>query len=209
MTHLFDNINDKDIEKLKRFLRASTSTYPKNINILSNIHKDDFIAIIDYGCIDFEFVDYEGNKTILETLNTGSIFGSLTFSLNSEDINCITKEKTQITFIEYNQITNDEILKSDYYIIFIKNIIKLLSEQVILKNNRISLLIKKTTREKLLKYFKMISKETGNNVITLPISYTELAEYLSVDRSAMTRELSYLKEDGLIRTNGRRITLNY
>ena len=209
MTHLFDNINDKDIEKLKRFLRASTSTYPKNINILSNIHKDDFIAIIDYGCIDFEFVDYEGNKTILETLNTGSIFGSLTFSLNSEDINCITKEKTQITFIEYNQITNDEILKSDYYIIFIKNIIKLLSEQVILKINRISLLIKKTTREKLLKYFKMISKETGNNVITLPISYTELAEYLSVDRSAMTRELSYLKEDGLIRTNGRRITLNY
>ena len=209
MTHLFDNINDKDIEKLKRFLRASTSTYPKYINILSNIHKDDFIAIIDYGCIDFEFVDYEGNKTILETLNTGSIFGSLTFSLNSEDINCITKEKTQITFIEYYQITNDEILKSDYYIIFIKNIIKLLSEQVILKNNRISLLIKKTTREKLLKYFKMISKETGNNVITLPISYTELAEYLSVDRSAMTRELSYLKEDGLIRTNGRRITLNY
>ena len=44
---------------------------------------------------------------------------------------------------------------------------------------------------------------------TLPISFTELAEYLSVDRSAMTREISYLKEDNLIKTNGRRITILY
>ena len=209
MTNLFENINDKEIDKLKHFLRARTYTYPKNINILSNIHKDDFIAIIDSGSVNIEFSDYEGNKTVLETLNTGSVFGSLTFSLNREEISCITKEKTQITFIEYNQITNDEILKSDYYIIFIKNIIKLLSEQVILKNNRINLLTKKTTREKLLKYFKMLSKETGNNTVTIPISFTELAEYLSVDRSAMTREISYLKEDNLIKTNGRRITMLY
>jgi len=209
MTNLFENINEKDIDKLKRFLRANTSTYPKNINVLSNIYKSDFIAIIEEGTVDIEFCDYEGNKTIMETLNKGNFFGSLTFSLNNEEISCITKEKTQITFIEYNQITNNDMMKNDYYIIFIKNLIKLLSEQVSLKNSRINLLTKKTTREKLLKYFKMISKETGNNNIYIPISFTELAEYLSVDRSAMMREISYLKEDGLIRTNGRNITLRY
>jgi len=209
MTNLFENINEKDIDKLKRFLRANTSTYPKNINVLSNIYKSDFIAIIEEGTVDIEFCDYEGNKTIMETLNKGNFFGSLTFSLNNDEISCITKEKTQITFIEYNQITNNDMMKNDYYIIFIKNLIKLLSEQVSLKNSRINLLTKKTTREKLLKYFKMISKETGNNNIYIPISFTELAEYLSVDRSAMMREISYLKEDGLIRTNGRNITLRY
>ena len=43
----------------------------------------------------------------------------------------------------------------------------------------------------------------------MPITYTELASYLSVDRSSMTREITYLKEDGLIKTNGRKITLLY
>jgi CRP-like cAMP-binding protein len=209
MTNLFDNINEKDIEKLKRFLWASTLTYPKNVNILSNYHKAEFIAIIEEGSIDIEFCDYEGNRTIMETLNQGSIFGSLTFSLNSDEISCITKEKTIITYIEYDQITNKEMIKNDFYITFIKNLIKLLSEQVSLKNTRINLLTKKTTREKLLKYFKMQIKEKGNNTFTIPMSFTELAEYLSVDRSAMTREITYLKEDGLIKTNGKRITIYY
>ena len=209
MTNLFDNINDKNIEKLKRFLWASSLTYPKNVNILSNYHKAEFIAIIEEGSIDIEFCDYEGNKTVMETLNKGSIFGSLTLSLNNDEISCITKEKTVITYIEYDQITNREMMKNDYYSTFIKNLIKLLSEQVSLKNTRINLLTKKTTREKLLKYFKTQVKEKGNTSFTIPISFTELAEYLSVDRSAMMREISYLKEDGLIKTNGRKITIYY
>ena len=209
MTNLFENISEKDREKLKKILRANTSLYPKNINILSNVNKDDFIAIVNYGTIDLELSDYEGNKTILETLSEGSIFGTLTFSLNNDEIRAITKEKTQVTFIEYSQITNDEIIKNDYYIIFIKNLIKLLSKQVSQKNERIHLLTKKTTREKLLKYFEIQAKEKGSKSFIIPITYTELAEYLSVDRSAMTREISYLKEESIIKTNGKRVTLLY
>ena len=92
---------------------------------------------------------------------------------------------------------------------FIKNLIKLLSDQVKNKNNRIELLTKRTTRDKLLEYFRMQSQEKGSKSFTIPYSYTELANYLSVDRSAMSREINYLKEDGLIQTNKRRITLLY
>ncbi len=209
MTNLFENINDKNILKLKRILNASTITYRKNVNILSNVNKDDFIAIVDSGSVQLIYSDYDGNKIIIEDINEGEIFGSLTSSIYNEEVSCITKEDTQITYIEYDEITNDEIIKTDFYIIFVKNLIKLLSEQVSSKNNRIELLTKKTTRDKLLEYFKMQAKIKGNKSFTIPITFTELASYLSVDRSAMTREIGYLKEEGFIKTNGRRITLLY
>ena len=209
MTNIFENINDKNILKLKRILKANTVTYNKNVNILSNVNKDDFIAIVDSGSIQLEFNDYDGNKIIMETLGQGEIFGTLTSSIVNEEVSCITKEKTQITYIEYNEITNDEIIRTDFYIIFIKNLIKLLSEQVSSKNKRIELLTKKTTRDKLLEYFKIISQKKGSKTFTIPITFTELAEYLSVDRSAMTREIGYLREEGFIITKGRKITLLY
>lgn len=209
MTKLFENINEKNIEKLKRFLKASTIKYQKNVNILSNVNQDNFIAIIDSGSVQLEYSDYDGNNIIVENLNQGDLFSTITYSLNNEEVSCITKEETQVTYIEYDDIINDEIMKTDYYIIFTKNLIKLLSEQVNAKNTRIEILTKKTTRDKLLEYFRIESQNKGNKSFTIPITFTDLAAYLSVDRSAMTREISYLKEEGFIKTNGRRITLLY
>ena len=209
MTNLFENINDKNIEKLKRILKANTINYKKNVNVLSNVNRDNFIAIIDTGSVQLVFNDYDGNKTILEEITSGQIFGSLTVPIYSEEITCVTKEDTQITYIEYDEITNDEIIKTDFYIIFIKNLIKLLSQQVSAKNTRIELLTKRSTRDKLLEYFRSQSQLKGNKTFTIPMTFTELANYLSVDRSAMSREISYLKEDGFIKTNGKKITLMY
>ena len=209
MTNLFANISDKNIEKLKRILKANTIRYQKNVNILSNVNPEEFIAIIDSGSVQLINTDYDGNERIIEDINEGEIFGSISYSLNNEDISCITKEKTQVTYIQYKQITNDEIIKTDFYIIFIKNLIKLLGEHVSNKNTRIEILTKKTTRDKLLEYFRLQTQEKKSKSFTIPMSFTELANYLAVDRSAMTREISYLKQEGFIKTNGRRITLLY
>ena len=209
MTNLFANLSDKEIKKLMQVLRSNTITYRKNINILSNRTKDDYIAIIDSGSIQLVFNDYNGNKTIIEELNAGEIFGSLTYSLNSDEITCITKEETQITYIEYNQITNGEIIKNDFYIIFVKNLIKLLSDQLNRCNQRIELLTMRTTRDKLLGYFNHQAQIKGSKTFIMNITFTELASYLSVDRSSMTREISYLKEEGFIKTNQHKITLLY
>lgn len=209
MTNLFKNISEKHIDKLLHVLRANTITYRKNVDILSNNNMDDFFAIIEEGSIQLIYNDYDGNKTIIEEFHEGEIFSSLISQINSEEITCITKDRTKITYIEFDQITNNEIIKTDSYIIFIKNLIKILSEQVTSKNNRIELLTKRTTRDKILEYFKMQSSEKGNKTFILPITYTELANYLSVDRSAMTREIKYLKNEGFIETNGRKITLRY
>ena len=209
MQNLFENIHPRNIEKLKRILQANTIRYRKNVNVLSNVNREDFIAIIDSGSVQLIYNDYDGNKTIIEEISEGEIFGSINYILQAEEITCITKEETQITFIEYEQITNDEIIKNDFYIIFIKNLIKILGNQITSKNSRIELLTKRTTRDKILEYFKMQSQNKGSKSFTLPMTFTELANYLSVDRSAMTREIKNLKDDGFIKTNGRKITLLY
>ena len=209
MTNLFANLSDKEIQKLKQILKANTITYRKNVNILSNRTREDYIAIIDNGNLQLIFTDYNGNKTVIEDLTTGEIFGTLTSSLKNDEITCITKEETQITYIEYNQITNDEIIKNGFYIIFVKNLIKLLSDQLSRCNQRIELLTKRNTRDKILGYFNHQAIIKGGKTFIMPITYTELASYLSVDRSSMMREISYLKEDGFIKTTGKRITLLY
>ena len=209
MANLFENISEKNILKLKRILSANTVKYKKNVNILSNVNPDNFIALVDSGSIQFIFNDYDGNKTIIEELNTGEMFGNLISNIASEEITCITKEDTQSTYIEFDEITNDEIIKNDFYIIFIKNLIRLLTEQLTTRNNRIELLTKRSTRDKILAYFKYESQKRGAKKFNMPMTFTELANYLSVDRSAMSREIKYLKEDGFIEVNGKKITIDY
>ncbi len=77
------------------------------------------------------------------------------------------------------------------------------------KNERIQILTKKTIRNRLLEYFSMAKTKSGSNNIYLPFSFMALADYLGVDRSAMSRELGYLKEEGFIEIKGKRIKLTY
>ena len=76
-------------------------------------------------------------------------------------------------------------------------------------NTRIELLTKRSIRDKLIGYFTLISSKNLNKSFTLPFSLTDLADYISVDRSAMMREMKSLKEEGFIEKNGNRITLLY
>lgn len=209
MTKLFENISEKNKEKLYQILKANTFYFVKDVNVLSNINKTNFIAIIEEGSANLLFTDYLGNETHLEELKKESIFGSLISNINTDEISCITKEKTKITFIEYDKITDNNNIKNNYYIIFIKNLLKILEEQINIKNERIEILTKKTIRDKLLQYFKILSIKKQSSTFNIPFSFIELANYLSIDRSAMTRELKNLKDEGFIKINKKRVTLLY
>jgi len=75
------------------------------------------------------------------------------------------------------------------------------------KNERIEILSKKTIRNRLLEYFNIEANKHGSKYIYLPFNFTDLADYLGVDRSAMSRELSHLKEEKQIEVKGKKITL--
>lgn len=93
----------------------------------------------------------------------------------------------------------------DYFLIYPG----LFLNEIIDLNMRIELLSKRTIREKLLGYFTIISARNMSKSFKVPFSLTDLADYLSVDRSAMMRELKTLKDEGFIEKSGNRITLLY
>ena len=76
-------------------------------------------------------------------------------------------------------------------------------------NLRIELLTKRTIRNKILTYFDILSNHSLKKTFTIPFSYTDLADFLSIDRSAMMRELKLLCDEGLIEKNSNKITLLY
>ena len=210
MKNLFENISPKNKEKLFKIFRASTVKFTKGLNIIDYMDRTNSIGIIDSGSIDIIQTDYDGNETLIDELSTNDIFGSTIYSIVlSDECSIVTNENTIVTFIDYREIENAEFIKSDFYITFVQNLLTIIFEQMSLKNKRIDILTKKTIRNKLLTYFKQLSKEQGSKSITLPFSLSYLAKFISVDRSAMIRELKYLKEEGMIDQKVKKIRLYY
>ena len=91
----------------------------------------------------------------------------------------------------------------------ISNLLELTLNNSIVQNTRIELLSKRSIREKLLSYFNILSTRNFTKNIELPFSLTSLADYLSIDRSAMMRELKNLTDEGFIKKHGKKIKLLY
>ncbi len=208
MIRLFNKISVKEQAKLLKLLETSILNFKKDTIILSTI-KENIIGVILEGYAQIIRTDYNGNRTIIEELEENDIFGSSISSLSSNECQVITKEDTKVLIIDYDRIIESKNNTYPYYNQFIKNLLEITTNIIDEKNERIEILTKKTIRDKLLEYFNIYSKKHGTRIIYLPFSFTDLADYLAVDRSAMSRELKYLKEEGFINSKGRRITLLY
>ena len=209
MTYLFNQISSGNQEKLLRILEAETLNFKKDSPILSIIKNDNFIGIILTWCVQIIRTDHNGVRTIIEELEENDIFGSTISSIKNSEYDIITKEDTKTIIIDYKNIINFPDNNKSYYSQFIKNLLEITTAKIEAKNERIEILTKKTIRNKLLEYFSIISKKHGTKYIYLPFTFTDLADYLAIDRSAMSRELKYLKEEGFIEIKGKRITLLY
>ena len=197
MNNLFNNITNINKEKILKSLEGNTLYFKKNNTILTNIKQDNIIGIILEGYIQIVKTDYNGNRTIIEDLYDNDIFSSKMSNISNNEYSVITKEDTKIIVIYFNEILNNE-LNTSYYNQFLKNLLYIMSDKMTNINNRIEILSNKTIRNKLLAYFKIMSKKNNSKIIYLPYTFIDLADYLGVDRSAMYRELKNLKEEGLI-----------
>jgi CRP-like cAMP-binding protein len=209
MNNLFENVSEKNKEKILKILEANTFTFKKNTTILSFLKKYNIIGFVEEGYIQIIETDYNGNKIIMEEVKENEIFGSMFSSISNDECSIITKEDSKITIIEYSNIIQGNKTNYSFYHQFIFNLLNILSNKINEKNNHIEILTKKSIRNKLLEYFKIMSKKTGSKNIFLSLSFTELAEYLAIDRSAMSRELKNLKDEGFIEIKNKKITLLY
>ena len=204
----FENITPKNKEKLLKLLHAYNANYKKNKNIIDSFKDDEEIGIITQGYVQIIRNNYNGTTAIVEELYEDDLIGSVFLYTKNEEYEIITREETNIIIINHNEINSTDINDKNYNQ-FIRNLYMITNEKIKEKNERIEILTQKTIRNKLLEYFKISSRKSGSKYIYLPFNFSDLANYLAVDRSAMSREIGYLKEEGFIEIKGKRITLLY
>ena len=182
-------------------LNIQIKSIKKNDIITTYIKNRNQICILKKGNADIIRYDKNGNKTIIESLKANDIFGEVFFPIKTNsELFVIAKTNCEVIFFSYN-----DILKSDNTIN--TNLLDLFLNRTIKQNIRIELLTKRSIKEKLLSYFSFLSIEYNKKIFTLPLSYTDLADYLCVDRSAMMREIQHLQKENLIIKNGYNIEL--
>ena len=208
MAYFFKNIDSKNKYKLLHSFKADTHNFKENEDITQIVLERNIIGLIIKGSVNITRNNENGNDNLVGRIEENNIIGEIIYNINSEDYVIKTNEESEIITMNYNDLINYR-GKNKFYNMLIKNmfeIINLKSKEV---NERIDILTRKGIRNKLLAYFEIMYKKNNSRNIYLPYTFTELADYIGVDRSAMTRELKSLKDEGFIMTTGKRITLLY
>lgn len=188
--------------------KVQKKTFTKNEVITTYIQKRNQFCILLSGNADLVRYDLNGNRTIVEHLSKNDIFGEVFYTVTTNNELLVeAREKCEVLIYIYDSIRTTCRHNCKFHQILSENLPELILTKVIDLNMRVELLTKRSTREKLLSYFSLLSNRKLNKTFTLPFSLTDLADYLSVDRSAMMREMKLLKEEGFIEKNKNKITL--
>ncbi len=206
-TPIYNNIEEKSRKKILNSLHSSTHTYSPTETIAYSIKGRNIIGIMEEGKANIIRFDFDGIRTIIEELEQNDIFSDMFFDSNGSDLSVIATTICKVTFIEYDKIFL--IRQSENYNMFVSNLFKCISKKLVKRNERIELLTTRSIRNKLLTYFELQTKKKNSKSFNLDCYYTDLADYLAIDRSAMMRELKNLKEDKIITDINKKITLLY
>lgn len=190
--------------------KVHKKSFSKNEVITTYIEKRNQFCILVSGNADLVRYDLNGNRTIVEHLSKNDIFGEVFYLVTTNNELLVeAKEKCEVLIYSYNDIHTKCRNNCKFHQTLAEYLPELILTKVTNLNMRVELLTKRSIRDKLIGYFSFLSTRNLNKTFTLPFSLTDLADYLSVDRSAMMRELKSLKEDGFIEKVGNKITLLY
>lgn len=204
--HVSDFVKDLDAKCSK----VQKKNFHKGEVITSYIAKRNQLCILLSGEADLVRYDYNGNRTIVEHFVANDIFGEIFYPVSTNNELLVeAKENSFVLFFIYDDIKNMCRNNCSFHNNLLTNLPELFLNEIIDLNMRIELLSKRTIREKLLSYFTIVSARNMSKSFKIPFSLTDLADFLSVDRSAMMRELKTLKEEGFIEKSGNRISLLY
>jgi len=190
--------------------KVNSKIFKKGEIVTTYIAKRKQLCLLKNGEADLIRYDFNGNKTIVEHYLKNNVFGEIFYNVTTNnELFVKARTKCEVLFFDYEFLENKCTQNCSFHKNVTQTLPNLLLFQINSLNTRIEILSKRTIREKLLTYFNIISTKTFSKTFALPFSLTDLADYLSVDRSAMMRELSYLRHDKIIEKNGNSITLLY
>ena len=180
--------------------KAQIKEFDKNEIITTYIVNRNMLFIVLKGSADLIRYDFNGNQTIVEKYKEYDVFGEIFYRINiNNELFVKAREKCKILMFNYDIFEKKCKKNCKFHEELLIGLPNLVLTKVSDLNLRIELLSQKTIRDKILSYFRILSQNSFSKTFTLPFSLTDLADYLSIDRSAMMREIKNLKEDGIIK----------
>lgn len=210
MSPLFQDISyDEYLRMLTCFQAVHKSFRPDELIYDFMAGKNDAVGVIERGEATLIRIDEEGVSTVMEELTTGGVFGrTLAFATSNRDsLEVVCRTPCDVLFIDYPHILKRCHNACTHHSMLVQNMLKLMSDKAQSLSQRVDVLSRRSIREKLLCYFHQLAAKAGEDTFRLPFSLSTLADYIATDRSAMMRELKRLREEELIQSDGRKITL--
>lgn len=209
MNDPFSGISELQKHKLFKLLEAHIYIFNKNEEMFKNLNNENIICILLEGHAKIVNINYNGDEYLVEDLEPNSVFGTNISTINNIEYQVRITETSKILVVNYDNLINTQNTNFFYFNTFLINIFNIINDKLKSTNSRVNILTKKSIRDKLLAFFENEYRENHSKFIYLSTNFRDLADYLSVNRSAMFRELKYLKEENFIKVDGKKITLLY
>jgi len=208
---IFHDISNEEVDAMIQCFRMRRARFESGRTICTYGECQGEVGVLLRGRAELVRFDQEGNRTILDQLESGGVFGEeLTFVPALEDcVEVVSSGDCEVLFMEYAHIMKRCEKACTHHSKLVQNMFHLVTEQVRRLSCRVEVLSRRSIREKLQCYFRLCCLETGSNAFQLPFTLSALADYISTDRSAMMRELKKMREEGLVSIDGRRVTLRH
>lgn len=199
---LFEGVALSDLPQMLRCLEPKQVTYPKDYTIVEEGDLLDELAVIVSGSVSIVRHDFWGNRTLVAKLGVSDIFAETFACISDKSVaTVITDEKTVVLFLGIKKIMTTCTTACLFHHRIVENMVKLLAHKNLGLMQKMNHITKRNTREKLLSFLSEQAFTKGNQEFSIPFDRQQLADYLCVDRSAMSSELSKMKSDGLIEYN--------
>ncbi len=196
---LFQDFSINELSGLLGCLQVVIKEYKKGDVIFRQGDVINVLGIVISGGINLQKCDYYGNNVILATLSAKDIFGeSYAGSQMPIPIEVVANSNSQVAFVDYDKVIHPCSKMCYNHNMIVTRMIKLLATKNILLTAKIDILSKRTTKDKILDYLTNESLRNNSNEFTIPFNRQAMADYLVVDRSALSAELSKLKLAGII-----------
>lgn len=197
---LFDGINSEDRKAMLGCIGYHIGTFQKGYIVAFEEENIKHIGILLSGAVDMVKEDLWGNKTMLVRMHKDELFGE-TFVCGEDNLSVVTfvvSEDAKILFMPFDKVMHSCTMSCVFHHRLIENMVHIIANKNRDLIRKVEVVSKRTIREKLLAYLSIQAHIQDSRYFEIPLGRVELAEYLCVDRSALTRELAKMKNDGLI-----------
>ncbi len=206
---LFKAVEPCHYEKMLRCFGARVVTVKKNAAVFHEGQPASRVGIVLSGAVQTVQDDYLGNHSILSMAVPGELFGEgfACAQVDALPVSIIATTDSQLMLIDCSHIMTMCRNACPFHNQMIRNLLHSVAQSNLRLNQKIEILSKRTTREKVMAYLLSEAKLQGSNDFSIPYDRQELADYLGVERSAMSTVIGKLRTDGFIEVNRRHFRL--